>query len=661
MTVAPEQESSSDEHHLARTRHLGVIENSVHLTLRRSRQLSLPPTHLSSSTRGSDADEVLRFVDLCSGLGGFHLALSRAEAALEKSEAPKRWKFKCVLAADIEERLRRVYPRNFPEIVEAYAKYYPPERCSETPGLSDLYDAAGVLARVHGDLAHLVDAERNTLKCWPGTDDPIVPDHDLLCAGFPCQPFSKSGAQLGFRDLNGTVFQMLAVIIARRQPRFVFLENVGNFERHDGGNTWKTVRKTLEDLGYSVRATTTVGGSDAGLGLLSPHHLGLPQHRERFFIVAQRKAEVGAFHVERYPFPLSFRSHASPDARLAALEIESEKSLKAIVSRTQVEAPRAELAAARLSDERRRCVDHWRELLLRIEAHDKKSPDNSFLPLPSFPIWGYELDPWHHYPAHENPRLLARRPSMISQYRRNLIAKVVEEFGDYAPRGDRAYLASIDLSGPDLAAWVASWPHYARSRDAWPNWKKRFIEQNRSWAVRLWSRLDPEWLRSWLDVLFTLPASHQKLEWNCKGEDLDIRNHILQFRPSGLRVKRFRHIPALVAMTMTQVPVVPVPGTTGQPRHLLASEALELQGFPRTWEVPSSKSATFTALGNAVHVDLVAAIARSWLFEESGPYNSKGELIDEQKAEALGCIAGDRRNSASTSAVTEVLQTAATG
>lgn len=595
--------------------------------LLRSHKLYPQRVHMASQRWRSAPIEELRFVDFCAGLGGFHLGLGRATAEVAQGCAPKRWKFKCVMAADIEDRLRQVYPRNFPEIAQTYAEYFPPERCAETPGLGDIYDHDGVLARVHGDLEHLVDVERDTLKCWPGTVEPIVPAHDLLCAGFPCQPFSKSGAQLGFKDLKGTVFRMLAVIIARHRPRFVFLENVGNFERHDGGNTWKIVRQTLEDMGYSVRATTTVGGADGGLGLLSPHHLGLPQHRERFFIVAQRKDEVGAFHEDSYPFPLSFRSHVAPEARLAQLNLASETALKAVIARTQTEASPEALAAAQLSNDRKHCVNHWRELLLKIEAHDRQSPATAFRPLPSFPIWGFELDPWHHYPAAENPRPLADRPSSLAQYRRNLVEKLVADLGDYGPRGDRSYLASSEPSAEQLARWVNSWPQYARSRDSWPRWKVRFIEQNREWALLLWTRLDPSWLRDWLDELATFPASHQKLEWNCKGEDLDLWNHILQFRPSGLRVKRFRHIPALVAMTMTQVPVVPVPGAKGEARHLLASEALELQGFPRTWEVPATKGGTFTALGNAVHVDLVAAIARTWLFEESGPYDSMGTLL----------------------------------
>jgi DNA (cytosine-5)-methyltransferase 1 len=572
-------------------------------------------------------------VDLCAGLGGFHLALSRAAKEMADADAPKRWTFKCVMAADIEERLRKVYPRNFPEIVEAYAEYYPPERCAETPGLSDLYDAEGGLVRVHGDLAHIVDVDQDALKCWPGTEQPIVPEHELLCAGFPCQPFSKSGAQMGFRDLNGTVFRMLVVIIAHRKPRYLFLENVGNFERHDSGNTWRTVRRTLEELGYSICATTTVGGTDAGLGLLSPHHLGLPQHRERFFIVAQRRADLGEFHPNRYPFPVSFRSHAAPDARRAELELQSENALKTVIARTDKEAPREELNAARLSEDRKRCINHWRELLLRIQEYDANSPVEPFRTLPSFPIWGYELDLWHHYRADENPGLLAEQPGILRQHRRELIAKLVEKYGRYAPRGDRAYLASPDPTDDEVSAWAASWPQYAKSRDSWPGWKKRFIEQNRAWAALLWSRLDSEWLRSWLDVLSTLPASHQKLEWNCQGEDFDLWNHILQFRPSGLRVKRFRHIPALVAMTMTQIPIVPLSGGQGISRHLLASEALELQGFPRNWQVPSSKSAAFEALGNAVHVDLVAAVARSWLFDEGGPYNAKGEPLSDRSTE----------------------------
>jgi len=535
------------------------------------------------------------------------------------------------MAADIAPRLREVYARNFPDLERPYRDYFSPELCAKTPGLADIYDESGSWKRIHGDLADVVDVETRELKCLAGTNLPIVPEHDLLCAGFPCQPFSKSGAQRGFEDLNGTVFGMLAIIISRRKPRYVFLENVGNFERHDKGNTWKAVHALLEREGYSVKATTTVGGAAGGLGLLSPHHLGLPQHRERFFIVAQHTASVGPFEATRYPFPLSYRSHASPDAERGRLEASSEEALRAILAETSRSAPKGELENARVSVDRARCVNHWRSLLKKIDEHDAACDDERRIrPLPSFPIWGFELDPWNHYPAQQNPGPLTKRPRKLMAHRRQLLDRLAARWGaDFGPSGTRSYLGDRKQTVKDIEAWVASWPGYARDRDSWPRWKARFIEQNREWAEVLWERLDRRWLREWLDTLATFLASHQKLEWNCQGEEVELWQHILQFRPSGLRVKRFHHVPALVAMTTTQIPVLPAPDAAGcvVARHLLEREALRLQGFPADWHTPSTKGGTFAALGNAVHVDLVAAIARAWLFETGGRYTATGEQV----------------------------------
>ena len=582
----------------------------------------------------------LRFVDLCAGLGGFHLALTKAQRAPARRTRrllERQWTFRCVMAADILPRLRESYVQNFPEIAEEYRTLYPPEDCLEA-GLDDLYDEAGRLVRIHGDLATLVDAKEGTLRTWAGSNEPIVPEHELLCAGFPCQPFSKSGAQMGFEDLNGTVFRMLAVILKERQPPFVFLENVGNFERHDKGNTWRVVRQILDGLGYSVRATTTVGGEDGGLGLLSPHHLGLPQHRERFFIVGQHKVKAGPFQEGRYPFPKSYRMGKQPDRALAKLERDSRGRLLTIINRSASQAPRDELEAAQVSSERAQCVDHWRKLLLKIDQHDSRcAAGQEIRPLPSFPIWGFELDPWHHYPYERNPKDLAADPAALANFRRGWLRKLRSHLGpDLAPRGVRSFLNSGRQI--DVARWADSWPGYARERASWPSWKRRFIEQNRVWSQLLWGRLDRAWLRGWLDELFSeFPsASHHKLEWNCQGEDVELWQHILQFRPSGLRVKRFRHIPALVAMTTTQIPIIPVRNNGRHPpaRHLLASEALALQGFPRTWNRPAAKGPTFEALGNAVHVGLAKAIVLAWLFEDGGPYDAQGNPLSPREADS---------------------------
>lgn len=240
----------------------------------------------------------MHFVDLCAGLGGFHRG-----AYLAQEAGRGKIRFTCVLAAEADEELREIYVRNFGRTLEpVYRELYPPERCSDHPALADLWDDDGRLARIHGRIELLLEA-------WRGPNhrsEIVVPAHDLLMAGFPCQPFSKSGAQRGFRDAEdgrGTVFDLIVQIIEERRPRFVLLENVGNFERHDGGHTWHVVRQRLE-RNYYVVATTHVGG-EGGEGLLSPHLFGLPHHRERFFICAQRK-DVGK--LDPHPFPLTHRS-----------------------------------------------------------------------------------------------------------------------------------------------------------------------------------------------------------------------------------------------------------------------------------------------------------------------------------------------------------------
>ena len=101
-----------------------------------------------------------------------------------------------------------------------------------------------------------------------------IPKHDILCGGFPCQAFSVSGKQMGFNDTRGTLFFDIARIVKFHKPKVLLLENVRNFEKHDDGKTLKTVIKTLNELGYSVFYS-----------VLNASNYGLPQNRERIFIV----------------------------------------------------------------------------------------------------------------------------------------------------------------------------------------------------------------------------------------------------------------------------------------------------------------------------------------------------------------------------------------
>lgn len=122
-----------------------------------------------------------------------------------------------------------------------------------------------------------------------------IPDHDLLCAGFPCQPFSQAGRKQGFRDLRGSLFFHIAEIIKIKKPKAFFLENVRYLLKHDKGNTFSTIKYVLEEeLGYSV-AYKIIKASDCGL----------PQHRPRLFIVGFRDSTIQFEFPEKIPLTMT--------------------------------------------------------------------------------------------------------------------------------------------------------------------------------------------------------------------------------------------------------------------------------------------------------------------------------------------------------------------
>lgn len=102
-----------------------------------------------------------------------------------------------------------------------------------------------------------------------------IPTFDMLLGGFPCQPFSQAGLKRGFADTRGTLFFDVARIVEHHKPSVVFLENVKRFRTHDGGNTFNVVKSTLEDMGYEVHAK-----------VLNAKNFGVPQNRERIYIIA---------------------------------------------------------------------------------------------------------------------------------------------------------------------------------------------------------------------------------------------------------------------------------------------------------------------------------------------------------------------------------------
>lgn len=107
-----------------------------------------------------------------------------------------------------------------------------------------------------------------------------VPKHDILCAGFPCQAFSNAGNKKGFDDTRGTLFFEIERILRHHKTRYIILENVKHLLRHDNGRTYKVIKSKLIELGYILTEKPII---------LSPHYFGIPQNRERIFIVGVHK------------------------------------------------------------------------------------------------------------------------------------------------------------------------------------------------------------------------------------------------------------------------------------------------------------------------------------------------------------------------------------
>ena len=175
-----------------------------------------------------------KFIDLFAGLGGFRLALESLGA-------------ECVYSNEWDSSAQEVYYENFGDIPE-------------------------------GDITKV--------------DETTIPDHDILCAGFPCQAFSISGKQRGFEDSRGTLFFDVARIVKKKKPKIVFMENVKNFATHDGGKTLEVVKGTMEELGYTFYRQ-----------VLNAVDYGIPQKRERIYMVCFRND----IRVKNFIFPKAIK------------------------------------------------------------------------------------------------------------------------------------------------------------------------------------------------------------------------------------------------------------------------------------------------------------------------------------------------------------------
>lgn len=189
-------------------------------------------------------EEKYKFIDLFAGIGGFHHAFHALGA-------------ECVFASEINTHARRTYEHN----------------------LKNLSPHLFASDKFNDDI----------LKLTPENINETIPDFDVLCAGFPCQPFSQAGLKFGFQDLKeerGHMFFKLRDIIRIKNPRAIFLENVPHLRIHDGGKTFSRIKTILErELGYDLYCET-VKACD----------FGLPQLRPRLFIIGFKRGPFNSIY-----------------------------------------------------------------------------------------------------------------------------------------------------------------------------------------------------------------------------------------------------------------------------------------------------------------------------------------------------------------------------
>jgi DNA (cytosine-5)-methyltransferase 1 len=408
-----------------------------------------------------------KFVDLFAGIGGFHIALTELGGT-------------CVLASEIDEEAREIYRLNF-------------EKHMEGPIVGDIIPLTG----------------KSVSR--------LIPEHDVLAAGFPCQPFSKSGAQLGMDETRGTLFYNIAKILEKRKPRVVILENVRNLTGPKHKHTWALIIRVLRDLGYHVSDLPSIVSPHA----IPPNLGGTPQVRDRVYI-------IGVYVGKQKAWKRADETFCINKEKLSSWKPTSWSLAKHLL---QEDSEIENINIYKVSRERMEIIQMWDSFLKMVGAAKGKR-------LPGFPLWEFAM--------HSRPK--------------------------------------IDKDMPD--------------------WKIDFLKKNSAFYLDNRSKIDA-W-REKYPQLKDINNSFRKLEW--QAQDLkSILDGVIQFRPSGVRVKRPDYLPALVAMNQTSI-------IGNRKRTITVREAARLQAFPESFTFGNQNPAkSFKQLGNAVSVGTVKFVLTSIL------------------------------------------------
>lgn len=376
-----------------------------------------------------------KFIDLFAGIGGFHQAMAKLGG-------------QCVYASEIDKFCIDIYKENYN-----------------------------------------IDAAHDITEINPND----IPDHNVLCAGFPCQAFSKAGKQKGFEETRGTLFFYIEKILQVKKPKYIVLENVRNLVSHDNGNTWKVIRQHIIDCGYRITEKPII---------ISPHQLGIPQLRERVVI-------LGIYD------PDNTDKYLNID--LGNMKEKKDNTIKSILEEDNTE------EKYKISKQEERVLNAWDEFYKMID-----------LKVIGFPI--------------------------------------IIDFFDGKVEPD------------------------------YPNWKKQFVEKNHALYILNKNVID-RWLKKW-KVYETFTPTQRKMEWQAGSSIESLWDGLIQFRPSGVRVKSPNCFPALVAMV--QVPIV-----GKYKRRLTIREAARLQSFPDDFIYDKNDHQAYKQFGNAVNVDVIKTAAEA--------------------------------------------------
>ena len=370
----------------------------------------------------------LRFIDLYAGLGGFHLALEELG-------------HNCVFSSEINKTLRELYKENFPD------------------------------SNIHGDILK-VDVKND------------IPKHDILCGGFPCQPFSRAGKQLGFEDeQKGNHFFKIVEILKYHQPEFIILENVETILKHDNGNTFRTITSLLEGLGYEI-----------DYKIISPHEFNIPHHRRRLFIVGRKK-------ILNNKITLGLNNFSWP--------------IKKDINLTSIQS----LIYKKDKDEKLQINEKLKNVYNIWNYFVKNFPYPQ--DLPGHPIWSHEFGATYDFEE--------KTPYSTP------INELKEKLGSFGRPIEGINKDEI------LLKHIPRYAAYPESK--FPLWKINCIRRNREFYNK-----HKEYLDLFKIKLEGLEFSHQKFEWSCKGTVNKLDDKIIQFRPSGLRVSKANWFPALTTI-----------------------------------------------------------------------------------------------------------------